>query len=101
MPEKSPETISLITYLWVIALSLLGGVVSYSQRLAHGKRWNIIEALSVQLAAILSGLMVFFACSWQDINPMLTAMLISLASVNSSQAIRLLTEKVKERVNQL
>jgi CHASE2 domain-containing sensor protein len=101
MPEKSPETYGLITYLWVFGFSFLGGFVSYLHSLSQGKRWRTIEWIYVQLSALLAGLIVFYICEWREIDPRLTTVFISLASVNSSLTIKLLTDRLKAKVNQL
>lgn len=45
MPEKSPEAYSFITYGWVFALAILGGVVSFMRKLqeGHTRVFNLVE----------------------------------------------------------
>lgn len=49
MPDKDPFNYSLFTYLWVFALSMLGGCVSFSRKLREGaaRAFNFSEFIGI------------------------------------------------------
>ena len=57
MPEKSPEAYSFITYGWVFALAILGGVVSFMRKLqlGHTRVFNLVEFIGEIVTSAFAG----------------------------------------------
>lgn len=91
MVEKppSPETTSLITYLWVIGLSALGGTASFVRKikLGHARAWNFAEFIGEIFVSASAGMITFFLCEWSHVAPMLTAALVGIAGHMGSRAL--------------
>lgn len=92
MPEKSPENYELITYLWVIGLSALGGVVSFIHKVKHGnaKAWNFIEFFGELATSAFAGVLTFYLCEWSGFDRLATAAFVGISGHMGSKAIKLL-----------
>ena len=66
MPEKSPETWSLATWLIVMGMSLLGGFTSYYRRVKAGMPAAIsfIEILGEAALCVMMGFCGFLFADW-------------------------------------
>ena len=62
MPEKSPEAYSFITYGWVFALAILGGVVSFMRKLqeGHTRVFNLVEFIGEIVTSAFAGVLTFW-----------------------------------------
>lgn len=95
MLEKPPETPivpdlgSLLTWGWVIGLSLLGGFVSFYQKLkaGHVRAWNFTEFIGELATSALVGIITFKFCQWQGFNPDLAPALVGITSHMGSRAL--------------
>lgn len=92
MQEKlppTPATIELITYVWVLALSILGGVVSFYNKLkvGHTRVFNIMELMGEIGTSAFAGIITFYLCEWAEISPMLTAAFVGISGHMGSRAI--------------
>lgn len=87
MPEKSPETYQIITYLWVLGLATFGGMVSYFKKLKQGKKWKITDFLVELTTAAFVGLMMFFLCQSIGLSATGSAALTGIAGHFSSKAL--------------
>lgn len=86
---STPATIELITYLWVFALSILGGVVSFYNKLkkGHTRVFNIMELIGEIGTSAFAGIITFYLCEWAEISPMLTAAFVGISGHMGSRAI--------------
>lgn len=89
MPEKSPENLALISYLWVFALAIFGGTVSYLRKLKNGRKWKITDFLIEIVTAAFAGLITFFLCNWMGIDNVGTAALTGISGHFSSRSLTL------------
>jgi LydA holin phage, holin superfamily III len=92
MSDKSPETFSYITYLWVLGLSALGGVVAFARKVreGHARAWNFAEFVGELVTSGFAGVMTFYMCEYSNFAPLLTASLVGIAGHMGSRAIFLL-----------
>lgn len=79
----------LLTWVWVVGLSLLGGLVSFLRKVkaGHARAWNFTELVGELTAAGLTGIITFNLCAWRDFPPQLTAALVGIASHMGSRAL--------------
>lgn len=79
---KDPASISVWTYVWMIGLSLFGGVVRVAREV-HSQRKPFKEIIAIfvveMLTSAFAGLITFLLCQASEINPMYTAIFTSLA----------------------
>lgn len=94
MPNN-PENFPLITWLWVVGMSILGGTVRTLTNLKVGvtrsdliRRW-IVDAI----VSVFIGMVTFFLCQWAHFDQLLTIALVSLSAHMGTGAIVLLEEK--------
>lgn len=96
MPEKSPETYAAATYLWVLALAILGGVVSYFKTL-KGRQWKATElAIEVATSAFV-GITAFYLCEAAGIPQVFTAAVVGISGHFSNRAL-VLFGKIMDKV---
>ena len=89
MPEKSPETYSLITYAWVIGLSAAGGAVAFIRkyRAGHIRAFNVVELVGECTTSAFAGVMTFYLCEWSNMSQLATASFVGIAGHMGSRAI--------------
>lgn len=89
MPEKDPTNYSMLTYLWVFALAMTGGVVNFMRKVRAGtvRAFNITEFLGELITSGFAGLLTFWLCEAADINKLLSAVLIGISGHMGSRAI--------------
>lgn len=98
MPEKDPMTYELLTYVWVIAVSLWGGAASFIRRVRKmvQPRYSVAECLGESVISVGVGLITFFLCEWANLDRMLAAALIAITAQMGNRAL-LVGEQVLER----
>ncbi|WP_296592638.1 phage holin family protein [Methylophaga sp.] len=89
MIDKDPTTYSMLTYLWVLGISMLGGFVSYARkrRMNLIPRFSITELIGEVFTSAFAGLVTFFLCESANLDPMLSAALIAISGHMGSRAI--------------
>lgn len=71
----------LLTYAWVIGLSLLGGAASFVRRVRSGqsKYSNIVELIGELVVSSFAGLVTFFLCQSAEFDGALSAAFIAIS----------------------
>lgn len=89
MPDKDPTSYSLITYGWVFALAILGGVVSFMRKLqaGHARVFNLVEFLGEIVTSAFAGVITFWMCEHSQLSPLVTAALVGVSGHMGSRAI--------------
>lgn len=87
--EKAPETFSLITYLWVFGISMLGGAVSFLRKVKKGKTrmWNFMEFIGEIATSSFAGIITFYLCQAGNLSPLMTAALVGISGHMGSRAL--------------
>lgn len=99
MVEKDPTSYALLTYLWVTALALWGGVVRYIQKLRAGEttRFNFTELVGELVISAFSGIITFYLCEAAELNTLITAGLVGISGHMGSRALFLVENTMKRR----
>lgn len=94
MLEKDPTSYSLLTYGWVMCLSVVGGVVSYMHKIQikSPRAFSMIEFFAELVTAGFTGVITFWLCENAEISPLMTAVLVGISGHMGSRAL-LLFEK--------
>jgi CHASE2 domain-containing sensor protein len=71
MSEKSPFSYPIWTYVWVFGLAALGGVIA-----ALKKDQSFRKSLADILSSLVAGLVTFWLCEANNINPLYSAVYI-------------------------
>jgi len=91
-PPPSPiifDLATMLTWAWVIGLSLLGGFVSFYQKLkaGHVRAWNVTEFVGEMATSAFVGILTFKACNWLQWDPSLTAAVVGITAHMGSRAL--------------
>lgn len=88
-PDGPFHPAMLATYLWVLLVSILGGVVSFVRKVKEGsaRRFNFVELLGEVITAALVGLITFWLCESAGVNKYLEAALIAVTSHMGTRAL--------------
>jgi len=81
MIDKDPLGYSVVTYAWVLLLSVWGGVVNFIQRLKRGeaKAHNIVELIGEVVISAFVGIVTFYLCELSAFPQILTAALVAVS----------------------
>jgi hypothetical protein len=101
MNEKDPAAYDLLTYGWVLLLSVMGGVVAFLRKLreGHTRVFNLIEFIGELCTSAFTGVVTFYLCEAAQFPPVLTAALVGISGHMGSRGLFLiekhLTHKLK------
>lgn len=89
MIEKDPTSYSLLTYLWVFGLAVLGGVVNFMRKLqeGHARAFNIIEFIGEIVTSAFAGVITFWLCENADLSQLITAAFVGISGHMGSRAL--------------
>jgi len=99
MMEKDPTSYSLLTYLWVFGLAVLGGVVNFMRKLqqGHARAFNIIEFVGEIVTSAFAGVITFWLCENANLSPLITAAFVGVSGHMGSRAIFTFEEFLKTK----
>jgi hypothetical protein len=99
MPEKDLNNYVALPYIWVLLLSMWGGVVSFAGKVKRGEtRWlNIMELAGEIFTSGFVGCLTFLICESAGINPLLTAFFVGLSGHMGTRAL-FMFEKFMEKL---
>ena len=91
MPHKSPETVPLITYVWVLLLSIWGGVASNIRKIRNGtiKHFSLSELIGDMVISGFIGVITYYICDYYELHQMLTAFAVGMSGHMGTRAIHL------------
>ena len=100
MLEKDPTTYSWLTYGWVLAVSSLGGLVTWVRKRRMGLigRFSFTEFIGELVTSAFAGLVTFFLCEAGQVEPMLSAAMIAISGHMGSRAIFLFERALQARI---
>lgn len=98
MPEKDLNNYVALPYLWVLFLSMWGGVVSFAGKVRRGEtRWlNIMELVGEIFTSGFAGAMTFLLCEAVSINSLLTACMVGIAGHMGARTIFMLEKAIEK-----
>lgn len=87
--ERNPFDYSVITYLWVLAVSGLGGLVNFHRKMREGqtRAFNVTEFLGELVTSAFAGLLTFWLCESANIDRLVAAVMIAVSGHMGSRAI--------------
>lgn len=89
---------SLLTYAWVFAISILGGLVSFWQKVKAGtaRRFNFAELLGEIATSAFAGVLTFWLCKAAGIGELVTAAFVGICGHMGSRVV-FKAEQIVER----
>lgn len=103
MPEKDLNNYVAIPYIWVLLLSVWGGVVSFAGKVRRGEtRWmNIMELVGEIFTSGFVGAMTFLLCEATQMNGMLTAFFVGVSGHMGARAIFMLEKIIEKKLSKI
>lgn len=86
---KAVTDYNILTYLWVVALSVWGGVVSWVTKVRRGEisPMSFLELIAEVVVAGFVGMLTFWLCESAQMAPLLTAAMVGVASHMGTRAL--------------
>lgn len=103
MLEKDPSSYSLLTYVWVFALAILGGVVNFMRKLqaGHARAFNLVEFIGELVTSAFAGVITFWMCEHAGMSPLITAAFVGISGHMGSRALFLFEGWLQNRFPKL
>lgn len=97
---KDPLSYSLGQYGFMLGMSVLGGLVSWSARVRAGKAepWSINALIGEVATSAFAGLLAFYLCEWAGFPPLLTASVVGISGHMGTRGIQLLERLGEDRI---
>lgn len=98
-PENDPTTFPILTYAWVLGLSIMGGFAAFMRKLKDGSArvFNFVEFIGEVVTSAFAGLITFYLCEASHLDRMLSAALVGIAGHMGSRAIYLLEKFLSDK----
>ena len=96
---KDPLNYPLRQYGFMLAIALVGGLVSWYAKVRDGKAaaWNIMQLVGELCTSAFAGLMCFWICELLNAPPLLTASLVGIAGHMGTRAIQAFEDAARKR----
>ncbi len=100
MPQNDPGNYPLLTYLWVLALSVWGGVVNNIRKIKNGslKRFSLSELIGDIVISGFIGVMTFYLCEYAGFEKLLTAFLVGITSHMGTKGLTVLEDLASKKL---
>lgn len=96
--DKDPMDYSVRQYGMALGVALLGGLVSWINKVRAGQlpAWSLMQLVGELATSALSGLICFWICEWTNTAPLLTISLVAISGHMGTRGI-ILFERWAER----
>lgn len=103
MPGKDPSNYSLVTYLWVMLLSVWGGITHNIRKLRAGviKRFSVSELIGDLFISAFIGVLTFYLCEWAGLDKLISAVFIAITAHMGTKGISIFEDAVGKRVDSI
>jgi len=90
---------TIVAHAWVILLSMLGGVVSYIQKVRSGQcsRFNVTELIGEIITSGFAGLLTYLFCEAAGINLEWTAFMVGVSGHMGARAVMMFERYLGKR----
>jgi hypothetical protein len=100
MPHRDPQNYSFVTYAWVFAMAMLGGVAHNIKKLKDGTlaRFSLSELVGDLIISGFLGVVTFFLCEYAELEPILTAAIVGMSAHQGTRGIYFIEELIARRL---
>ena len=99
MPYKDPENYSFVTWVWVLAVSFLGGTVRHFTKAENGEPLTLKGWIMDVIIAAFVGVVTFFLCEYAGFPQVLTAALVGVTSHLGTRGLILIYRVLLKRLH--
>ncbi len=94
------EVKNLVPTLWMIGVSMFGGVIHFYQKVRTGKSraFNVVELLGEMLISGFVGIVTFWLCKAYGVNEYLTAAGVAISGHMGARAIFIAEQWLEKRI---
>ena len=98
---KAPLDVSIKQYGFVLAMALLGGLVSWVAKVRRGElaAANLFHLVGELATSALSGLLAFFLMQWLNTPDMLQAAIVGVAGHAGTKGLQWAEDTLKKRAS--
>lgn len=98
--HKDPLDYHIFTYLWVIGLSIMGGIVSFLRKVKLGvvHRFSVVELIGELFTSGFTGLLTFLMCEESGIPLRYTAVMVAISGHMGTRLIFLFEQWVQKKL---
>lgn len=96
------EGIPLLRILYVLFLSIWGGVARLLERLATGEEFKVNLKIVIardMVVSSLAGILFFLLCTYYEVAPMLTAVVVTVSGYFGSRSLELIFNRFAKQVD--
>lgn len=99
MIDRDPSTYAIATYIWVLGLSVWGGMVSYMRKIKSKdiERISILEFIGEMTTSGFIGVVTFFLCEFAELDRLVTAAMVGISGHAGSRAIFQIESFLRDR----
>jgi len=89
MNDAGPENYPIVTYSWVLILSMWGGAVNFWRKVQEGRvrPFNVVEFIGEIATSALVGLITFYLAESAHIDQILTAAMVAISGHMGSRLL--------------
>lgn len=101
MHEHGPEHYPIVTYIWVLMLSVWGGAVNFLQKMKLNKlrAFNLIELIGDLSTAALAGLVTFYLSESAHMDKVFGAALVAISGHMGSRLMFMLERIIEKKLS--
>lgn len=99
MSDKDPMQLGLVTYAWIVGLSMMGGFVSFMHKLRDGsvRAFNMTEFVGELCTSAFAGIITYYLCEYANFPPLLTGALVGVSGHMGNRALLLFERYLAEK----
>ena len=96
---RDPLAFSILTYAWVLLLSIWGGFVSFAAKVKKGvsRPYNISEWLGEIATSAFTGVITFYSCQYANLDGLLTAVFVAVSGHMGTRIINFIEKQLESR----
>ena len=88
LDDKDPAGYSYFTYVWVVAIAILGGLVRFINKEENLKNFSYLKFIIDLITAMFTGILTFWLCESLNIHGAVAAFLIATGGSMGNRAWR-------------
>lgn len=98
--DKAPQDFTYVTYLWVLLLSVWGGIANYVGKVKKGiSRFSLMEIVGEVVVSGFAGLMTYYICYAANTPEVVSAVAVGISGHMGARIITQFEQMVARKFN--